>query len=140
MGRKKKEEKPIELSNYQLAIIDFIKNGQGNLVVEAAAGAGKTFTLIKCIEEIPGDKSILLTAFNSDIAKVLKRITTGGALALSIIAALPIIFGALTGLPSSVRVGGTGLLIVVGVALETYRQIDSELVTRKFSRGMRGRR
>lgn len=73
MGRKKKEEKPIELSNYQLAIIDFIKNGQGNLVVEAAAGAGKTFTLIKCIEEIPGDKSILLTAFNSDIAKVLKR-------------------------------------------------------------------
>ena len=73
MGRKKKEEKPIELSNYQLAIIDFIKNGQGNLVVEAAAGAGKTFTLIKCIEEIPGDKNILLTAFNSDIAKVLKR-------------------------------------------------------------------
>lgn len=73
MGRKKKEEKPIELSNYQLAIIDFIKNGQGNLVVEAAAGAGKTYTLIKCIEEIPGDKNILLTAFNSDIAKVLKR-------------------------------------------------------------------
>ena len=74
------------------------------------------------------------------ISKVLKRITTVGALALSIIAALPIVFGALTGLPSSVRVGGTGLLIVVGVALETYRQIDSELVTRKFSRGMRGRR
>ena len=73
MGRKKKEEKLIELSNYQLAIIDFIKNGQGNLVVEAAAGAGKTYTLIKCIEEIPGDKNILLTAFNSDIAKVLKR-------------------------------------------------------------------
>ena len=74
------------------------------------------------------------------ISKVLKRITTVGALALSIIAALPIVFGALTGLPSSVRVGGTGLLIVVGVALETYRQIDSELVTRKFSRGIRGRR
>lgn len=74
------------------------------------------------------------------ISRVLKRITTVGALALSVIAALPIVFGALTGLPSSVRVGGTGLLIVVGVALETYRQIDSELVTRKFSRGMRGRR
>ena len=73
MGRKKKEEKPIELSNYQLAIIDFIKNGQGNLVVEASAGSGKSFTLIKCIEEIPDDKRILLTAFNTDIAKVLKR-------------------------------------------------------------------
>ncbi len=74
------------------------------------------------------------------ISKVLKRITTVGALALSIIAALPIIFGALTGLPSSVRIGGTGLLIVVGVALETYRQIESELITRKYQRGIRGRR
>ena len=74
------------------------------------------------------------------ISKVLKRITTVGALALSIIAALPIIFGAVTGLPSSVRVGGTGLLIVVGVALETYRQIESELITRKYQRGIRGRR
>jgi preprotein translocase subunit SecY len=73
------------------------------------------------------------------ISKVLKRITTVGALSLSVIAALPIIFGALTDLPSSVRIGGTGLLIVVGVALETYKQLDSELVTRKFSRG-RGRR
>ncbi len=72
MARKKKEDN-YELSNYQLAIIDFIKNGQGNLVVEAAAGAGKTYTLIKCVEEIPGDKSVLLTAFNTDIANVLKR-------------------------------------------------------------------
>ena len=37
-------------------------------------------------------------------------------------------------------VGGTGLLIVVGVALETYRQIESELITRKYQRGIRGRR
>jgi preprotein translocase subunit SecY len=73
------------------------------------------------------------------ISKVLKRITTVGALSLSVIAALPIVFGAVTGLPSSVRIGGTGLLIVVGVALETYRQIDSELVTRKYSRGVKRR-
>jgi superfamily I DNA/RNA helicase len=72
MARKKKE-KNYELSNYQLAIIDFIKNDQGNLVVEASAGSGKTYTLLKCLEEIPGDKNILLTAFNSDIAGVLKR-------------------------------------------------------------------
>lgn len=68
------------------------------------------------------------------IKSVLKRITTVGALSLSAIAALPIIFGAVSGLPSNVRIGGTGLLIVVGVALETYRKLDSELVTRKFSR------
>ena len=46
MARKKKEPE-YELSNYQLAIIDFIKHGNGNLVVEACAGAGKTYTLIK---------------------------------------------------------------------------------------------
>ena len=73
------------------------------------------------------------------IKNVLKRITTVGALSLSAIAALPIIFGAVSGLPSNVSIGGTGLLIVVGVALETYRKLDSELVTRKFSR-RRGRR
>lgn len=68
------------------------------------------------------------------IKNILKRITTVGALSLSAIAALPIIFGAVSGLPSNVRIGGTGLLIVVGVALETYRKLDSELVTRKFAR------
>lgn len=72
MARKKKEEN-YELSNYQLAIIDFIRNGNGNLVVEASAGSGKTYTLMKCVEEISGDKSILLSAFNRDIANVLKR-------------------------------------------------------------------
>ena len=75
MGRKKKAEDKYELSNYQLAIIDFIKNGQGNLVVEASAGSGKSFTLVKCVEEIDDDKSILLSAFNRDIANVLKRKT-----------------------------------------------------------------
>ena len=72
MARKKKEEN-YELSNYQLAILDFINNGNGNLVVEASAGSGKSYTLIKCVEEIPGDKRILLSAFNRDIANVLKR-------------------------------------------------------------------
>ena len=74
MARKKKEPE-YELSNYQLAIIDFIKIGNGNLVVEACAGAGKTYTLIKCVEEIPGDKRILLSSFNRDIANVLKKKT-----------------------------------------------------------------
>lgn len=79
----------------------------------------------------PGEETV------NYISKVLKRITTVGALSLVIIAAIPIIFGAVSSLPSSVRVGGTGLLIVVGVALETYKQLDSELISRSHRRGRR---
>ena len=71
------------------------------------------------------------------ISTVLKRITTVGALSLAIIASLPILFGMLTSLPANMRIGGTGLIIVVGVALDTYKKIDSELKSRKFSRGRR---
>ncbi len=74
------------------------------------------------------------------VSKILKRITIVGAIFLSILAGLPIIFGMLfTSLPSSVSIGGTGLLIVVGVALETYKQIESELVTRNYSKGRKRR-
>lgn len=69
------------------------------------------------------------------ISKVLSRLTVFGALFLVIISALPIIFTSLTGLSSSVTVGGTSLLIVVGVALETYRQLEGSLVTRNYKRG-----
>lgn len=73
------------------------------------------------------------------ITKVLKRISVVGALFLAFIAALPIVFGAVSNLPTSVRIGGTGLLIVVGVALETYKQIESQLVTGEYKRGRRRR-
>ncbi len=69
------------------------------------------------------------------ISKVLSRLTVFGALFLVIISALPIVFSALTGLSSSVSVGGTSLLIVVGVALETYRQLEGSLVTRNYKKG-----
>ena len=70
------------------------------------------------------------------VDKVLKRITFVGALSLAFIAGLPIVFGIITSFPSTVTVGGTGLLIVVGVALETYRQIESTLLSRNY-RGKR---
>ncbi len=73
------------------------------------------------------------------IKTVLKRISIVGALFLAVIAALPIIFGAVSGLPTSVQIGGTGLLIVVGVALETYKQIESQLITGEYKRGRRRR-
>ena len=72
MGRTKKI---VEFSKYQKAIFDFVQNGQGNAVIEACAGSGKTFTLIKCIDLIKEDKSILMTAFNRDIVNALKKKT-----------------------------------------------------------------
>ena len=69
------------------------------------------------------------------ISKVLGRLTVFGALFLAVISALPIVFSALTNLGSSVSIGGTSLLIVVGVALETYEQLEGSLVTRSYKKG-----
>lgn len=77
----------------------------------------------------PGEETV------KHITKVLKRITIVGTTFLAIIAALPIICASISSLPSSVSIGGTGLLIVVGVALETFKQLESGLVTRKYTRG-----
>ena len=74
------------------------------------------------------------------ISKVLSRLTVFGALFLSAIAALPIVFSLITGLPQNVSIGGTSLLIVVGVALETFRQLEGSLVSRNYKRGYTGRR
>ncbi len=75
------------------------------------------------------------------VKDLLNHLTFVGAMFLAFIAGLPIIFASLTNLPASVSIGGTGLLIVVGVALETYRKIDSELTSRTFEgRSRRGRR
>ncbi len=71
------------------------------------------------------------------ISMVLSRITFLGAVFLVVIAGLPILVSNFSSLPTSVTVGGTGLLIVVGVALETYNQIESTLSARKYERGYR---
>ena len=68
-------------------------------------------------------------------SKVLSRLTIFGALFLVVISALPIIFSALTNLDAVVSIGGTSLLIVVGVALETYEQLEGSLVTRSYKKG-----
>lgn len=69
------------------------------------------------------------------LSKVLTRITCLGSIFLAIIVALPIIFSNVTSLPTSVSIGGTGLLIVVGVALETYKQIEGSLLSRNYKKG-----
>ena len=69
------------------------------------------------------------------IKTVLKRLTLVGTSFLAILAGLPIIFSAISNLPSSVSIGGTGMLIVIGVALETYRQLESSLINRNYKGG-----
>ena len=69
------------------------------------------------------------------ITKVLSRLTVLGASFLVVIAGLPILFSKFTSLPTSVSIGGTGLLIVVGVALETYKQLEGSLLSRSYKRG-----
>ena len=70
------------------------------------------------------------------VKTVLTRITLIGSIFIAVIAGLPIVFSSFlsTSLPASVSVGGTGILIVVGVALETYRQLESNLVNRSYQR------
>ena len=71
------------------------------------------------------------------VSNVLSKLTIVGSLFLVIIAGLPILFSKFSGLSSSVTIGGTGLLIVVGVAIETYKQLESSLVSRSHRAGIR---
>lgn len=67
------------------------------------------------------------------ISKVLSRITFLGALFICIIAALPAVFTAATGLSANIQLGGTSILIAVGVVLETYKQLESSVASRNYS-------
>ncbi len=68
------------------------------------------------------------------IKTILGRITLLGTVFIAVIAGLPIIFSSFvnTNLPTSVSIGGTGMLIVIGVALETYKQLESSLINRNY--------
>lgn len=65
------------------------------------------------------------------IGKVMSRITLAGAVFLALIAILPNIILTLTRIPN-VYFGGTALLIVVGVALDTMKQIESHMLMRSY--------
>lgn len=70
------------------------------------------------------------------IDRILVRITLPGALFLGLIAILPGVVMRVTNIPG-VRFGGTALLIVVGVALETMKQIEAHLLMRQYQGFMR---
>ena len=64
------------------------------------------------------------------IAKILSRITLLGAIFLSVIAILPIIVGNIGGM--NISLGGTSVLIMVGVALETVQNVESQMMMRHY--------
>ena len=69
------------------------------------------------------------------VKTILIRITTYGALFLVVIAAMPILFSNYSKISNAnITLGGTGILIVVGVALETYKQIESVLSQKEYKR------
>lgn len=65
------------------------------------------------------------------IAKVLNRITWFGALFLAAVSVFPYVIGWITGI-QGVWFAGTSVLILVGVALDTVRQIESQMLTRHY--------
>lgn len=65
------------------------------------------------------------------INRVLNKITLTGALCLGVIATFPIIFSAVSGI-GGLALGGTSIMIVVGVALETSQQVESQMMMRHY--------
>ena len=74
----------------------------------------------------PGDETAAY------FSRVLFKINVVGAIYLCVLAALPIIMTWIFALPSSVQVGGTGLIIVVGVAVETAKQIKTSTQEKQY--------
>ena len=67
------------------------------------------------------------------IKKILSRITFIGAIFLTVIALLPIIAGLVSGTNGTgITIGGTSMLIMVGVALETVKAIESQMMMRHY--------
>src|SRR5699024_8195127 len=68
------------------------------------------------------------------IRKVLNKITLMGALYLSVVAVVPILISCFSDAPtlSCISLGGTSIIIVVGVALETVRAVEAQMLMRNY--------
>ena len=97
------------------------------LLIMGAPGAGKgTYAegISKQNAYVPGYKPGEETA--DFLSRVLFKVTLLGATYLAVLASLPIIISWIFGLGASVSIGGTSIMIVVGVAIETAKQIKQE--------------
>ena len=69
------------------------------------------------------------------ISKVLARVVLVGSILISVVALLPIVYSQITsalGAQVNIALGGTSVIIMVGVALETVRQLESQLMVRSY--------
>ena len=66
------------------------------------------------------------------IAKVLNKITLFGAIYLGIVAITPLVAGTFVEEINSLGIGGTSVIIVVGVALETVNALESQMLMRQY--------
>ncbi|MFV0480262.1 MAG: preprotein translocase subunit SecY [Anaerorhabdus sp.] len=120
--------KPLGLVIYAILII-FFTFFYTNLQVDpekVAENLGKSGAYIPGVR--PGKET------KEHLSKVLNRITVLGAAGLCFLALLPYVLTMFTSLPSSIAIGGTGIIIVVGVAMETTSQLKGQL-TQKSYRG-----
>ena len=69
----------------------------------------------------------------SYLSKVLNRITVLGAIFLTVVSVLPYLLAMNTNISSSAALGGTGIIIVVGVAMETLNQLKGQLTQKSYS-------
>ena len=90
----------------------------------AAADAAAGRVLIRLAQR-PGQPTVQF------IQKVLNRITMFGAIYLGIVAICPLIVGKVIN-NSSLAIGGTSVIIVVGVALETVQALESQMLMRQY--------
>ncbi len=72
--------------------------------------------------------------------QVLTRITLFGAVFLAAVAVVPYLITGIMNLPQSIYLGGTSMLIVVGVSLDTVRQLESQLMMRNYEGFLRKQR
>ena len=79
---------------------------------------------------VPGQRPGKPTA--DYIKRVLNKVTFIGALVLGVIALFPSLFGKAAPSFSGLSIGGTSVMIVVGVALETVQQIESQMMMRHY--------
>lgn len=117
---------PIGLLIYIILIV-FFTFFYTNMQIDPAKiseNLGKSGTYIPGIR--PGNET------REYVFKVLNRITVLGALFISFIAALPYVLPMISKLPSSVSVGGTGIIIVVGVAMETMKDLQGRLTQKQY--------
>ncbi len=128
LGKVLNMTEPLGLMIYALLIV-FFTFFYTNLQVDpekVAENLGKSGAYIPGIR--PGKET------KEYLGKVLNRITVMGAMGLTFLAILPYLLTMFTNLPSSIALGGTGIIIVVGVAMETVRQLKGQL-TQKSYRG-----